>query len=85
MKVTETHLLSLDGGMAAERLALRRAYLTGRTVRTHLISASRPVRVVDYSETYLDGRYEIAVSVAAPPVGSSGGTTDVVRRPASTP
>ena len=64
MKVTETHLLSLGGDMAGERLALRRAYLTGRTVRTELISESRPVRVVDYSETYLDGRYEIAVAVA---------------------
>jgi hypothetical protein len=70
VKITETHLLSIDGDMAGERLALRRAYLTGRTVQTKLISQSRPVRVVDYSETYFDGRYEIAVAVAAATSGS---------------
>lgn len=71
MNVTETHLLSLDREMADVRLALRRAFLTGRTVRVDIISHSRPVRVVDYSETYLDGRYEIAVGVASAPVRRS--------------
>lgn len=69
MIVTETHLLSLDREMADVRLALRRAYLTGRTVRIEIISHSRPVRVVDYSETFLDGRYEIAVGIANVPAG----------------
>lgn len=73
--MTETHLLSLDREMADVRLALRRAYLTGRTVRVEIISHSRPVRVVDYSEVFVDGRYEIAVGVASAPA----------RRPASSP
>ncbi|MDH5254464.1 MAG: hypothetical protein OEW72_00985 [Gammaproteobacteria bacterium] len=63
MAITETHLLSLDPGRAGERLALRRSYLTGCTVRTELIGRSRSVRVVDYSETFRDGCYEIAVAV----------------------
>lgn len=63
MTMTETHLLSLDRDRAGERLALRRAYLTGCTVRTELIGRSRSVRVVDYSETFRDGCYEIAVAV----------------------
>ena len=61
--MTETHLLSLGSDSAGERLALRRAYLTGCPVRTELISRSRVVRVVDYSETFRDGCYEIAVAV----------------------
>jgi hypothetical protein len=65
MRMTETHLLSLDGDKANERLALRRAYHTGCTVRTNLIEHNRLVRVVDYSEIYRDGCYEIAVSVTA--------------------
>ena len=63
MQLTETHLLSLDRSMADERLALRRAYLTGCTVSTDLIEHSRLVRVVDYAEIYRDGCYEIAVAV----------------------
>ena len=63
MQLTETHLLSLDRSNADERLALRRAYFTGCTVRTDLIEHSRLVRVVDYSETFRDGCYEIAVAV----------------------
>jgi hypothetical protein len=63
MHMTETHLLSLDRNKADERLALRRAYLTGCTVRTDLIEHSRLVRVVDYSETFRDGCYEVAVAV----------------------
>jgi len=51
VKMTETHLLSLDRDKVAERLALRRAYHTGCTVRTNLIEHNRLVRVVDYSET----------------------------------
>jgi len=61
--MTETHLLSLDGDKAGDRLALRQAYLTGCTVRSELIEHSRLVRVVDYAETYRDGCYEIAVAI----------------------
>lgn len=63
MTMTETHLLSLDRDSAGERLALRRSFLTGCTVRTELIGRNRAVQVVDYSETFRDGCYEIAVAV----------------------
>lgn len=63
MTMTETHLLSLDRASAGERDALRQAYLTGCPVRTELISRNRLLRVVDYSETFRDGCYEIAVAV----------------------
>jgi hypothetical protein len=65
MTMTETHLLSLDPDRAGERLALRRSYLTGCAVRTELIGRSRAVRVLDYSETFRDGCYQIAVAVTA--------------------
>ncbi|MEO7387157.1 MAG: hypothetical protein ABIX37_09500 [Gammaproteobacteria bacterium] len=81
MTSNETHLLSLDSAHADERLALRRAYLTGRPVRTALIRRSRLVRVVDYSETYLDGRYEIAVEVSTTPADLSADLLVQVARP----
>ena len=60
-------LLSLDRDRADQRLVLRRAYLTGTTVRTDLIKRSRPVRVIEYAETFHDGCIEIAIAVAAAP------------------
>lgn len=69
----ETHLLSLDANRADERLALRRAYLTGCTVRSELIRRNRPVRVVDYSETFHDGLFEIAIAVTSAPPDTAAG------------
>lgn len=60
----ETVLLSLGADRSSERLALRRAYLTGTLVRTDLVRFNGPVRIVDYTETFHDGHYEIAISVA---------------------
>jgi hypothetical protein len=67
VNVTETLLLSLDRETAPKRLELRRAYLDGSIIRSDLIRCSRPVRIIDYSETFHDGCFEIAVAVAAAP------------------
>ena len=66
---TETLLFTLDPETANLRFWLRRAYLTGTTIRTVLIRRSQPVRVIDYVETVHDNCIEIAISVAAVPDG----------------
>ena len=68
---TETVLLSLDREVADQRFVLRRAYLTGMTIRSALVKCSSPVRVIDYSETFHDDCIEIAISVTAAPDGCS--------------
>ncbi len=60
---TETMLLSLDNAHLAERLALRRAYKNGAIVSSDLVKQRRPCRILDYSESYRDGNWEIAITV----------------------
>lgn len=62
--LTETVLLSLGSERSDVRLALRRAFLTGTPVQTDLVRSNGPVRIVDYTEFFHDGHYEIAISVA---------------------
>jgi hypothetical protein len=62
---SETLLLSLDREHFAERLALRRAYRNGAVVSSNLVKQRRPSRIVDYSESFRDGSWEIAITVTA--------------------
>jgi hypothetical protein len=81
---TETVLLSLDREHAAERMVLRRAHATSSIVSSSLVKGGRPVRIIDYSECFRDGSFEIAITVtAASQARAENGVP--ISRPASTP
>jgi hypothetical protein len=81
---TETVLLSLDHEHFAERLALRRAYKNGAVVNSDLVKQRRPSRIVDYSESFRDGSWEIAITVTAVSQVLAGDGSSI-SRPASIP
>lgn len=81
---TETVLLSLARAQLPERLALRRAYATGAVVRSDLIRRKRASLIVDYSESFQDGSWEIALTVTPVSPGPPGGDAPL-SRPVSIP
>jgi hypothetical protein len=71
---TETVLMSLDPQHADQRLVLRRAFLTGAIVPCDLVRSAGPVRIVDYSETFRDGCFELAIAITEVPREPVGGS-----------